>query len=286
MENSIKLYYNNLIYKLTKIYPEIEAKSISFIVFEHLLNYNKIEFFENQNTNFPPEKINKLNEIEQRLLNFEPVQYILESTEFYNLNFYLNKNVLIPRSETEELVDLIIKENSNTNKSIIDIGTGSGCIAISIKNNIKSANVYATDVSEDALLVAKQNAKSNKINVHFIKDDILNSQIDSELKFDIVVSNPPYIPLSEKNKLNKNVTDFEPHLALFTPADDPLIFYKKIAEFSCKHLVDNGNLYVEVHENFAKDVMLLFESYGYNEVKIINDMNNKPRFVKSKLSLY
>ncbi len=285
MSETISSYYNLLVNNLRKIYSENESKSIAFIVVEHLLNYTKFKYTENKNIPFPVSQINNWKNIENRLLNSEPIQYIIGIAPFYGLNFIVNKNVLIPRQETEELVQLILLENKNKNIEIIDIGTGSGCIAISLKKYSDSFNIFATDISEKALQVAMQNANENNVEINFINDNIFDSKILNSKKYNLIVSNPPYVPENEKTAMLKNVKDFEPEIALFSPNNEPLIFYKQIAEFACKHLEEGGFIYVEVHEKYAKEVALLFEVYGFVNNIIINDINNKPRIVKSKFML-
>lgn len=285
MSETVSSYYNSLVNNLKTIYSKNESTSIAYIVVEHLLSFSKFKYTENKNMLFPDAKINEWKNIERRLLNYEPIQYIIGEAPFYGLKFIVNKNVLIPRQETEELVQLILLENKGRNIKIIDIGTGSGCIPITLKKYCNEFEIFATDISEDALQIAQQNAKKNEVLIKFLIDDICNSKINLFDKFEIIASNPPYVPENEKPALHNNVKDFEPQIALFSPADDPLKFYKHIAEFACKHLEENGLLYVEIHEKIAKEVLLLFEVYGFVDNIIINDINNKPRIVKSKLVL-
>ncbi len=285
MSETLSSYYNSLVDNLKAIYSENESKSIAFIVVEHLLHFSKFKYTENKNMPFPVPQINNWKNIESRLLNYEPIQYIIGKAPFYGLDFIVNKNVLIPRQETEELVQLILLENKDRKIKIIDVGTGSGCIAITLKKYCEEFDVFATDISDAALQVAKQSAKDNNVIINFVNDNILDSKIISSNKFEIIVSNPPYIPESEKIKMHKNVKDFEPEIALFSPENEPLKYYKHIAEFACKHLEEDGLIYVEVHEKFAKEVVLLFEVYGFVDNKVINDINEKPRFVKSKFVL-
>lgn len=222
----------------------------------------------------------------KELRSGKPLQYVLGETEFYGLKFLLNENVLIPRPETEELVHLVInvcKENKITQPSILDIGTGSGCIPVVFKKNIPDADVSSTDVSEKALAVAKKNAELNEVNVNFILHDILSEKELSKTKFDIIISNPPYIPLSEKKTMNKNVKDFEPELALFIPDEDPLVFYRKIILFANGNLNKYGKLFFEVHENHAAEVKRLMEKNNFTAVEIIKDMQGKERIVWGSL---
>jgi release factor glutamine methyltransferase len=285
MSETINSYFNQLVNKLKTIYSDRESESIAFFVVEHVLNYSKFSYSENRFLQFPETKNEKWNNIETRLLKYEPIQYIIGETDFFGLKFKVNNNVLIPRPETEELVQLILHENNIEKLQLLDIGTGSGCIPISIKKNKNNWDVYAIDISNSALKIASENAKKYNLEITFLKDDICNSTVfNSENKFDIIVSNPPYIPENEFYKLHNNVKNFEPHLALFSPNDDPLIFYKHIAEFSIKHLDKNGTLYVEIHELYAEEVSDLFKINGFNNINIINDINNKARIVKANKS--
>jgi release factor glutamine methyltransferase len=202
------------------------------------------------------------------------------------MKFFVEENVLIPRPETEELVEWIVtdfKQGKNSKPiNIIDIGTGSGCIPIALKKELSNSNITAIDVSEKALLVAKKNAENLNATIHFLQIDFLDKNGWKRLQlYDTIVSNPPYIPINEKEILSKNVTDFEPGIALFVENNDPYIFYKKIAEFAKTHLKESGKIYVEVHEEYAKDVKTIFENAGYL-AEIKKDIYGKERMVKAK----
>ncbi|WP_304062655.1 peptide chain release factor N(5)-glutamine methyltransferase [Pedobacter glucosidilyticus] len=213
----------------------------------------------------------------------QPLQQVLGYTYFYNLKFKVNKHVLIPRPETEELVYMMLQECGKTsNQEILDIGTGSGCIAISLKKNLPTAQVHAIDVSEEALKIAYTNAKENGVEVHFKKDNALALKADDYPKFHIIVSNPPYIALSEKQNMHDNVVNFEPHLALFVEDDAPLIFYDKIADFALKNLYPNGLLFFEINQNLAVETQELIQKKGF-KAQIIKDLNNNNRFIKAQL---
>ncbi len=225
------------------------------------------------------------------LKNCTPIQYVLGYEWFCNQKFLVNKNVLIPRPETEELVDYITKNvtegkvstnNLEDKLKILDIGTGSGCIAVSLKNNLPTAEVWATDISNDALSVAKENAQRQRADVFFIKDDILNSKI-SEKDFDIIVSNPPYIPMDEADGIAKGVKDFEPNIALFTEEKKPLQFYEAICFFAKENLKSCGTLFFETHEDYAFDVQSMAESLDFN-VRIKQDIFGKNRMMLIKKS--
>ncbi len=216
------------------------------------------------------------------LLQHKPVQYVTREAWFYKMKLKVDEHVLIPRPETEELVKLVLdaaKDAEVLNPSILDIGTGSGCIAIAIKKNLFAASVTAIDVSENALAIAKDNSAVQQTEIQFIKIDFLEeSQWASMPGYDVIVSNPPYIPLDEKEKMDKNVTGFEPHQALFVPDRSPLLFYEKIAAFASIHLNPKGKIFMEVHENFAKETAALFTK-NFSEARIKKDIFGKERMV-------
>lgn len=283
MSETINSYFNQLVNKLKTIYSDRESESIAFMVVEHVLNYSKFRYSENRSQPFPETKKEKWKTVEIRLLNSEPIQYIIGEADFFGLKFKVNNNVLIPRQETEELVQLILSENNSEKIKLLDIGTGSGCIPVSLKKKRSNWNIFATDISNDVLKIATENAKENNAEITFLQDDICNSvAFNLDNKFDVIASNPPYIPKMEIDKMHRNVKDFEPHLALFSSDDNPLIFYQHIAEFSKIHLNKNGTLYVEIHERFANEVSDLFKITGFNNINIINDINEKARIVKVK----
>ncbi len=216
----------------------------------------------------------------ERLSKGEPIQYICEKTFFYGLELYLNSSVLIPRPETEELVDLIIKENKNKKIAILDIGTGSGAIAISLAKNLPDARISAIDISTEVLSTAELNAKKHAVSVDFTIHDIRKEIPASSFgNFDIIVSNPPYIPENEKKNIHPNVVEYEPNIALFVPENDPLIFYKKIISFSKNHLAKGGMVYLETHEKYHKELEILFFESGYMDIRKIKDLNDRPRML-------
>ncbi|GHS91170.1 release factor glutamine methyltransferase [Bacteroidia bacterium] len=240
-----------------------------------------------------PYERQRIEDIVLRLQNYEPIQYILGETEFYGMTFTVNRNVLIPRPETEELVELIINTYTAHRVpctthcepyTILDIGTGSGCIAVSLAKYLPQARVYAIDNSEKALETAKYNASINKVDVQFIRQDIFEvfpSGIFPE-KWDIIVSNPPYITTSEQKSMARNVLDHEPHNALFVPDQDPLLFYKYIAGFGKKYLKENGEIYVETSALHGSDTEKMFLSERYSSVELIKDISGKDRIVMGK----
>ncbi|MCL3779822.1 peptide chain release factor N(5)-glutamine methyltransferase [Prolixibacteraceae bacterium JC049] len=269
--------------QLNSIYSEREIESMFRIVIEALTGWDYSQFIINRNETISEELRIKFIDWVNRLEKSEPLQYIIGETEFFDLKFKVNKNVLIPRQETEELVDLIIRENSNKDLQLLDVGTGSGCIAISLAKNLPKAKVHAFDVSEGALGVATENAKLNNVNVEFQLQDILKWREENFSQFDVIVSNPPYIRISEKEQMRDNVLDFEPHLALFVEEDDPLLFYREIALFAAKYLNLNGKIYFEINEVFGLETKLLLEEIGFKNCQIINDLNGKARIVTGVL---
>ncbi len=275
---TIKAFHKKFVLALEKIYTNSEATAIANLIFEAAMCLDKKNISLQAN-----ELLDEATKIELQnklaaLLTHKPVQHILGKAWFYNLQFLVNEHVLIPRSETEELVleaNKFIRKNTAIN--IVDIGTGSGCIAVTIKHHNANTNVTAIDISEAALIIAKQNAEANKTAINFIKFDFLKDETENLFeKFDVIISNPPYIPIEEI--LDKNVMDYEPHLALFVPTNNPLIFYKKINLFAQKHLAKKGQLFLEIHEKFAKETANIFLEGGF-EVEIKKDMQGKERIL-------
>lgn len=267
--------------KLSPAYPENEVNNITQILFEHYLGWDKMELRRRENESLSESELLLFHKALKRLAKHEPVQHITENTEFYGLQFKVSGDVLIPRPETEELVDLIIKE-SKGEETILDIGTGTGCIPISIKYNLPTSKLIALDVSEEALMIAKLNAKLSNVEVEFINSNIL--LLDSlreinENTIDVIVSNPPYITHSEKELMNKNVLSYEPHLALFIDDSEPLLFYRKISELAYKKLKKGGRLYFEINESFGEPTAKLLKSNGFSDIRIIKDLQNKDRII-------
>jgi release factor glutamine methyltransferase len=278
---STKELYRNFLVQLQRVYELGEATVITDWVFDNIANIKKTDLIKNPMQQVPAPLIKKIAEKLEQLLSHQPVQYVLGQTTFYNLPFQVNDKVLIPRPETEELTNLVINSWRFETKqvSVLDIGTGSGCIAITIKKHLPSTKVIALDVSYDALEIAHKNSITNKTNVQFSLFDFLDESRWPELMlFDVIISNPPYIPIAEKEKMEKHVVDYEPHGALFVPDNNPLLFYEKIAKFGRSHLNYNGKVYLETHEDYAKDVAALFEP-TYNQVMIKKDLFGKERMV-------
>ena len=277
----IKDLYRNFLVQLQKIYNLSEATTITEWVFEKMASLKRSDILKNPEKKITPAADKLIQETLQELLLHKPVQYVLGEAWFYRMKFKVNAHVLIPRPETEELVEQLIADRKSklTDPAILDIGTGSGCIPIAIKKNLPASKLTAIDVSKDALALANENAKLHNAHINFILLDFLDESAWPSLPlFDIIISNPPYIPLNEKEKLAKNVTSFEPHLALFVPDKSPLLFYEKIAAFGKDHLLPNGKIYLETHEDNAKKTAALFRNH-YQTVMIKKDMYGKERMV-------
>jgi release factor glutamine methyltransferase len=267
--------------ELAITYPLTEINSIIEIVFEHELGYSKTDLILKSENQLTEIQFERLKTILTRLKNNEPVQYVLKKTVFFDLDFFVAPGVLIPRQETEELIDWIIKDaDAEKSINILDIGTGSGCIAISLAANLQMAKVQAYDISERALEIAQKNASINKLAVKFLKVDILKQQQTTEnQKFDIIVSNPPYVLKKEKELIDKNVLDYEPELALFVEDNDPLLFYIAITNYANLNLSKEGKLYFEINETYGKEVKNLLLENGFKNVELRKDLNGKDRMI-------
>ncbi len=265
-------------------YSEIEIKNMVLYALQHVLNFSKPDYLLKKEDKIEEDKVPYITDILKKLNLDIPIQYIIGSTEFFGLPFIVNRDVLIPRPETEELVDWIIKENKNKTASILDIGTGSGCIAIILKKYFPESSVVAIDVSKKALDVAKENAFVNDTSVKFHKIDILNKDECSTLpEFDIIVSNPPYVRESEKRLMKNNVLNYEPKEALFVPDENPFKFYKAISSFSAMHLRRGGFLFLEINENLSNELIEIFNKTGFSDIVIRKDINGKHRMLRSAL---
>ena len=267
-------------------YSESEIHVLGMLILEKLTGFSRIWLLIHKELKLNDEQNIIASQYLERLKNHEPIQYILGETEFYGLKFKVNPSVLIPRPETEELVEWVKPPHPprggflSGTPTLLDVGTGSGCIAVALKKKFPSANVSAMDISPEALALAKENAALNEVNIEFIQDDILHPAA-TDRKWDVIVSNPPYIPASEQRYLHKNVTDFEPHLALFVQDNDPLIFYRKIAEFALSHLTAGGRLYVEIHQSLGRQCCQLLESMGFQSVELRKDLSGNDRMISS-----
>lgn len=253
-----------------------EVQAMIRVICEDVFNYDPVDVALRQESELPDFAPQRVAEIIARLQRHEPLQYILGTARFHGHRFKVTPAVLIPRPETEQLVDLIIEENPGSDLRVLDMGTGSGCIAISLARALKFARVDALDVSRDALAVARDNAASLKVKVRFFESDILAPQ--PAATYDIIVSNPPYITWSERELMERNVKDYEPAQALFVPDNDPLLFYKAIASYAKRSLEKGGRLYLEINQRFGAEVKRLLEDCGFDEVRIIVDSFGKDRF--------
>ena len=282
----IKEYRTQFIQELAPIYDVGEAENFFYLILEEKHKLKRIDLALQPDLVFLEEEIVVWNLILEQLKQEIPVQYLLGKTSFYGLEFEVNANVLIPRSETEELVDWILKSQKSKVESqkirILDIGTGSGCIAIALAKNLPNATVFAIDVSENALATAKINAENNSVNVTFINQNILETE-DLQQQFDIIVSNPPYVRHLEKEEIKKNVLDNEPHLALFVADNDALVFYKKIAELAQKNLSENGQLYFEINQYLGKETIDLLQKMNFATTELRKDIYGNDRMTKASV---
>jgi release factor glutamine methyltransferase len=275
---------------LSKTYPKTEIDSFFFLIMEEILNLQRIDSVLTPDFLITQNNLTRLKNIIIRLQNEEPIQYILKKTTFYGLPFIVDKNTLIPRPETEELVAWIIKEASKIKLqkgkkiSILDIGTGTGCIAISLAKNIPKTHISALDISEDALKIAKQNTLLNNVEIDFYEIDILNTNSLPQ-QFDIIVSNPPYVRESEKIGIKKNVLQNEPHIALFVENENPLLFYKKIADLAKKYLSEKGVLFFEINQYLEKETVKMLEKKGFKNIDLRKDLFGNYRMIQCNITL-
>jgi release factor glutamine methyltransferase len=282
MTTAAKLF-EELVGELTELYSPEEAINIMRLVFQEKLGLSRVDMALNNSKELDEKNRKLIFQIAEKLLEGQPVQQLLGSVQFLNCKLRINKNVLIPRPETEELVQWVVNDNKGEEElDVVDIGTGSGCIAIALSNNLTDAKVKALDVSQSALELAQINAIANNAAVDFYNLDILNEENWKKLKnFDIIISNPPYVLESEKGAMHKNVLNYEPHLALFVPEERPLLFYEKISDLAMKHLNKGGKLYFEINTAFGKEVKNMLLKKGFKDVIVRKDINDKDRFVKA-----
>jgi release factor glutamine methyltransferase len=282
---------------LSSIYDESEAQNIAGLAIEHITALSKADRFLKKDQALSSPQQDQLKKDLQRLQQHEPIQYIMNKAWFYGMELFVDKAVLIPRPETEELVEWIVNDvrasgkdvferrpmeaDETTKLKILDVGSGSDCIALALKKAMPKAEVWGCDVSEEALNVARRNGSALDIRVDFQGMNFLDIAQQKHLPtVDIVVSNPPYIPLNNKEHMNPNVLEHEPHTALFVPDNDALVFYKALAQFGKHRLYKNGSIYMEIHEDLGKEVANLFQQEGYNEVELRKDMQGKDRMVR------
>lgn len=271
-------------------YPDSEIENFFFWTLEEILGIQRIDFVLQKNNAVDYQNIDRIKKVIQRLRNEEPIQYIFGSTEFYGLLFNVSTDTLIPRPETEELVEWIIETvkqdeylSSLSELRILDIGTGTGCIAITLTKLIPSANTTAVDISKNALTVAESNSALNEVNVHFVISNVLElSSLENE--FDIIVSNPPYVRNSEKIEIKNNVLKYEPDTALFVEDDDPLLFYRKIGKLSLESLNPNGYLFFEINQYLGKEMVDLLSDLGYQHIELRKDVFGNDRMTRCQLS--
>ncbi|MBB2144828.1 peptide chain release factor N(5)-glutamine methyltransferase [Pedobacter sp. LMG 31464] len=280
---------------LNSLYPEDEALALFQLTLHHLLGLSRADYLLKKEQEISVNDISKFETILKELQTGKPIQYILGEAHFYGLTFKVNESVLIPRPETEELVEWVltsvagyelqvIGHNSTTHNpqptTILDVGTGSGCIAIALKKNLSNTNVYALDIAADSLEIAKQNAELNNVDVEFIHQDMLQTQNEeSTTKYSIIVSNPPYITEHEKAEMHANVLSHEPHRALFVSNEKPLVFYEAIANFALKNLQNNGLLFFEINEYLGQQTIDLLKEKGFTNIELKKDMQEKDRMI-------
>ena len=268
--------------ELKVIYKEPEIRTIADILIKSVTGITKLHDLYDDSYVVKIGEDEKIVYYTEELKTGKPIQYVLGETHFYNCTIKLNSSTLIPRPETEELVDLIIKENKGYTGNIIDFGTGSGCIAVALAANLPFSVVTGVDISEEAIKIATENAVLNSVKVSFIEDDIFNFSQKTLGKSGIIVSNPPYVRNSEKILMSKNVLEFEPHLALFVTDSNPLIYYEAIVRLAEEFLLPGGRLYFEINEMMGSSLICLLELFGYSDIEVVSDINDKERIIKSR----
>ena len=291
---TIKQYRAHFNESLKHLYPTSEIDSFFFIILEEYMGFKRIDIVLKSDFNIDQKSLNLMQIATKQLEQEIPIQYIIGKTEFFGLPFNINKEVLIPRPETEELVEQVLKEVSltkicktttdeTTNEKqlkILDIGTGSGCIAISLKKQLPSSKISAIDVSNEALRIAKKNALLNKVDINFIHLDILKTNNLDKL-YDVIVSNPPYVRELEKKEMKNNVLNNEPHLALFVDNKNPLLFYNKIAELAKNFLTKNGQLHFEINQYLGKETIILLAEKGFKNIQLKKDIFGNDRIISA-----
>ena len=279
----LKNYRTQFTQELTPIFDEMEIESFFYIVLEAFHQLKRIDLALNPDLEINDLQLLQWEVVLLQLKQQKPIQYIMGETDFFGLPFYVNENTLIPRPETEELVDWISRDltiNECNDLKILDIGTGSGCIAIALAKNFPNAQVFAIDVSEKALATAQKNAIRNEVNVTFIQKNILETE-NLEQQFNIIVSNPPYVRNLEKVEIHKNVLAYEPHLALFVEDDNALVFYQKITELAAKNLSENGQLYFEINQYLGKEMIKLLAENNFATIELRKDIYGNDRMIKA-----
>ncbi len=265
--------------ELRQIYPESEIQGLTRIIIESVTGWNYTQQILNKGEVIKEADRKKIQSILVLLKKYEPIQYILGEAEFFGMKFRVNSSVLIPRQETEELVEFIIEKTGEKEISVLDIGTGSGCIALALKKKLNNAQVFGADISEGALEVARENAQANHLDVNFFQTDILTWENRFWENYDVIVSNPPYVRESEKKQMLANVLDYEPASALFVPDDDALLFYRRITEFAIHYLKNDGSLFFEINENLGDEMERLLQVSGFKNIELRSDINGKKRMI-------
>ena len=272
--------YTYIRQELSGFYPDAEAAAMAKYILTEKYQLSALDLYAGKDMNFSSEKLSEVNDILARLKSYEPLQYIISETWFCGYRFKVTPAVLIPRPETAELIDWIVTDNKREGAHVLDIGTGSGCIPVSLALMMDSPVVSAWDISEEALSVASENARINNADVAFSRVDVLGTDIP-DIKVDVLVSNPPYITESEKKDMEKNVLEWEPDLALFVPDDDPLRFYKRIAELGLDILNDGGLIYFEINRAYGSETVDMLASMGYKDIELRKDLSGNDRMIKA-----
>jgi release factor glutamine methyltransferase len=279
---TIKEIRSYLAKELEELYQKSEINALANIIIKTEIGVSRLHGLYLTEHPVNVSQSDRIIEICKELKTGIPIQYILGETIFYDCVIRINRETLIPRSETEELVDIIIRENRGFRGNIIDIGTGSGCIAIALAKHLPESSITGIDISWKAIIIARVNAVANNVPVRFIRGDVLNFEYDMMNKADIIVSNPPYVRHSEKQLMSRNVLEFEPHIALFVDDSDPLIYYKAIFNVSKKILTNGGCIYFEINEAMGQLLAQMFEQYKFSDIEIVKDINGKDRIAKGK----
>lgn len=268
--------------ELAGLYPKTEIKAFVRLILEHVFGLSYTDQVLQRRKKADELLRKSVVEVVERLKAFEPIQYILGETEFFGMKLKVNPVVLIPRPETEELISWILEQRTEGNPTVLDVGTGSGCIALALKKSFKGAEVWAVDFSQQALQIARENGRKNSLDVNFFQADILSWENYEWRNFSLIVSNPPYVRESEKGVMSDNVLKYEPETALFVPDSDPLLFYRRIAEFAQRHLEENGWLYFEINEAFGNETHRLLENAGFCSVETKHDLSGKARMIRCR----
>ncbi len=283
VSNKLADIKREMVTRMSALYPQHEAENMANMLIRHYFGLSRAMQQVQINKRLSESEMLIVHKAVNRLLAAEPIQYVLGSTEFCGLELEVASEVLVPRPETEELVDIILKDNRSEDIDILDIGTGSGCIALALKNSLSHSRVTAIDISEKALELARKNAGNHDLTIEFRQCNILNTESCLNVlkrKFHIIVSNPPYVLQKEKEQMADNVLRYEPHVALFVEDNDPLLFYRKIMRFALRALKPGGKLYFEINENYAEETASLFDKDTFDRPKILTDFRGKNRFLK------